>query len=381
MKVTKSQILKPISLMSGVATKTPSLPVLETVLIVPNQENEMIMIAGDGEMQLKMKIGTVTNGNWIAGSVNGKKLNDIVRNVVDDAEINFTAFGEDMKTTVKAGKSKFTLRGFPHKDYPVMAFNEKNFSSFTIKEGELKRLIKLAMSSTAVNDVARYYLNGVYFDVQGGKLYVVGTDGHRMSMSHVEIEDKTVTCKANIFRKIANELVKVLGDTENMVTVSVSENMAKFEIGSFEFVTRLIEGNYPDYKRVLPNTSTFEVDITGKVEDFKRTLSRVGFISEVSNHVLFETTADGLVVSSQTGSGKNAPDDVIDIVDCELKMPKPGTKVLFNNTLLGDLVNNISSEKVKMLLRDASSPIVVKFEEAKVDIDSNFIGVLMPVRL
>lgn len=380
MKVVKQQVLKPLMLMSGVATRTTAAPILETVLIVPGNNNEVVMLASDGEMQLRMKVGTVANGEWVAGSINGKKLHDIVRNVVDDGEISLSPMGEDMKTIVKAGKSKFTLRGFPHKDFPVMSFDDKSAVSFSVKEGDLKKLIKLAANSTAVNDVSRYFLNGVYLDVMDGKLFVVGTDGHRMSMSHVEIEDETVTAKANIFRKIANELVKVLGDSDNLVKVSISSNMAKFEIGNFEFITRLIEGDFPQYKRVVPDYANFGTSILSKVEDLKRSISRVGFISELSNHVLFETTVDGLVISSQTGTAAAAPDDVTDIVECELKVSGKGSKVLFNNSLLGELVGNVSSEKIKLMLDDETRPVVIRFDNSEVAIENNYIGILMPVR-
>ena len=378
MKVTKAQIVKGLGLMSAVAGKVVNQPVLETVLIIAN-DKELTLIASDSEMQLKMKVGCVASDGWRNCSFNGKKLHDVFKAMPDDGEVNISELTDDMKSVVKAGKSKFTLRGFDHKDFPVMAFTDKKFDSFTIKETDLKRLIKLCMTCVGNGDI-RAYLNGVYFNVSNGLLNVVGTDGHRMCFSHVELEDKSLNCSAIIHRKSMNELMKVLSDSDNLVTVSISENMAKFELGTIEFVTRLLEGKFPDYKRVIPDTKDFGVEIVADVNTLKQSFARVGIVSEGGKHVRLDTTsAEGVLISSEL-LGNASKDDVLDVLDCEIKQSGTGTTGLFNNDYLAEIVSSVSTDKVKLQLKDASTAMVIEFVNGSNPIELAYRAVVMPVR-
>ncbi|MGP1715797.1 MAG: DNA polymerase III subunit beta [Methylophilus sp.] len=379
MIVAKSQIVKSLGLMSAVAAKVVNTPVLETVLIIAN-DKELTLISSDSEMQLKMKVACISSEGWRSCSLNGKKLHDVFKSIPDEGEVNISTISDDMKSVVKSGKSKFTLRGFEHKDFPVMAFTDKDFKSVAVKESELKRLIKLCLTCVASNDV-RAFMNGLYMNVENGKLHMVGTDGHRMCFSHIEIEDKEVNCSAIIYKKTMTELLKVLSDSDNLVTISVSSNMARFEVGNVEFVTRLLEGKFPDYRRVIPDTSEFGIEIVADVDTLKKSFSRVGIVSDVAKHVRFDTTTDdGLLISSEMLSNQATIDDVLDQVECDIKRTGKGTTGLYNNEYLAEIVGSISSEKVQIMMKDENTAMVLRFHNDSNPIHTEYAAVVMPVR-
>lgn len=381
MKIARNQILKPISILGSVAAKTNSVPVLESVLFVASEgTNEIVMIASDSEMQFKFRLGCTALEGWKNASLGGKKLNDVIRSMPDDSEISFSTMGEDQKSVVKSGKSKFTLRGFEHKDFPVMHFEEKDAATFSIKESDLKRLIKLVVPCIGVNDV-RSYLNGAYFEVRDGKFSLVGTDGHRLAVSNVEIEDKALTCGAIIYKKMLLEISKVLGDGDNLVTISITSNMAKFEIGNVEVITRLIEGKFPDYTRVIPDTTNFAIQIVGKTEDFRKAFSRVNFITDKVSNVLLDTsTPEGLLVTSEAVTGPTPIDDVQDVIECDMQIKDKGSKCLFNNTYMGEMMNIITTDEVKIMMNDPGTAAVIMFHDSKCEIENRFRSVVMPMR-
>ncbi|HAN29784.1 MAG TPA: DNA polymerase III subunit beta, partial [Haliea salexigens] len=245
--ISRDALLKPLNLVAGVVERRQTLPILSNVLMV--LEGDQLSLTGtDLEVEL---VGRVALPSPVSApgevTVPARKLVDICKSLPEGSEIQFTV--EDGKVTVRSGRSRFTLSTLPAREFPAV---EEGVGThrFTVKQGQLRRLIDRTAFAMAQQDV-RYYLNGMLLELKGGRLRVVATDGHRLAMctlpSPVPVDEDT---QVILPRKGVLELSRLLLEEDQDIAMVLGSNHLRATTDGFTFTSKLVDGKFPDYERV-----------------------------------------------------------------------------------------------------------------------------------
>jgi DNA polymerase-3 subunit beta len=249
-QIQRDTILKPLQAVSGVVERRLTMPILANVLL-ETEENHLSMVATDLEIQITAREPMdCAPGQSI--TVSARKLQDLLRALPDDSQVNIES--NESKLVLKANKSRFTLQTLPANDYPRFKTMGDEVQQFSIAQKELKDMLRLVEYAMAAQDI-RFYLNGVLFVLEGKSLVAVATDGHRLSLASMELKDAQTDYKKQeiiVPRKTILELSKLLNDSEDKVLVSTRTNQIGFNFGNIELKSKVIDGRFPDYQRVIP---------------------------------------------------------------------------------------------------------------------------------
>ncbi|MDF1529445.1 MAG: DNA polymerase III subunit beta [Sedimenticola sp.] len=366
MKIVTSRdnLLKPLQQVGGVVERRQTLPILANVLI--NAANGRINItATDLEVEMKTSASIECDGE-IDFTLPARKLLDICKSLPEDAQIEFTVDSE--RTVIKSGRSRFTLGVLPAIDYPSI---EPSVSShkFSITQSLLKRLIEKTQFAMALQDV-RYYLNGLLIEMSGGMIRAVATDGHRLALSEAECAiDQEAGIQVILPRKAVLELARLLSDSDEQVEIDVSSNHIRFTLGETSFTSKLIDGKFPDYQRVIPANPDKEVIADREV--LKQALTRTSILSnEKYRGIRFQINPGLLQLLAHNPEQEEAEDEMeIDYQGDELVIG-------FNVGYLIEVLNVIESQTVRMSLSDSNSSCLIQ----NMDSDQSRY-VIMPMRL
>src|SRR5574340_794872 len=249
MKINKEEFLKPLQSVAGIVERRHTLPILSNVLIQISDEN-IAFLATDLEIQITAMLSNNSDKGDAAITVSAKKLQDIVRALPENAEISFDS--KDSRLQLKAGKSQFSLQTLPADDFPKLALSDEVVSEISLSQFLLKQLFNQVQYAMAQQDI-RYYLNGLLMVLEPGVIKVVATDGHRLSLASMGAETVYQAAEAILPRKTVTELIKLLGDTEEEVKISLGKNLVTFTFGNINLVSKVIEGKFPDYNKVIPS--------------------------------------------------------------------------------------------------------------------------------
>src|SRR4051794_19335104 len=246
-KTTNDKLLGPLQQVTGIVERRHTLPILSNVLVTAGGGN-VNFLATDLEVQITSTASLDGNaeGTVTAGA---RKLYDILRSLPEDAEVSLEA--KESRMTVKAGKSRFNLQTLAAADFPRMVEAKDASKTLTLPQKALKDALRLVQFAMAVQDI-RYYLNGVLFSVDKETLRVVATDGHRLSYASRDLGSDHGSVEAILPRKTVLELIKLLGDTDEPVSLAIGSNQARFSFGGIEIVSKIVEGKFPDYQKVIP---------------------------------------------------------------------------------------------------------------------------------
>jgi DNA polymerase-3 subunit beta len=247
------QIFNALQSVSGIVEKRHTIPILANVLIRKSGELTEL-ISSDKELQLLTRLALGGDDEPMRTTVNTRKLTDILRTLPSEQMITFSI--QSQKVVVKGGKSRFTLQTLSAEDFPLIEEAKDFGPTLTVLQKTFKNLIQQVQFAMAVNDI-RYYLNGVLLETDGTWLKMVATDGHRMAYAQVALEGDLPKQQVILPRKTVLELQRLLKDSKDesedeTIRLSFSPNQARFEFSNMEFVSKLIEGKFPDYNRVLP---------------------------------------------------------------------------------------------------------------------------------
>src|SRR5579859_1673102 len=260
-KANRDQLLGPLSSVAGIIERRHTLPILSNVLI-DRDANSLSFLATDIEIQITASASLEQAGAPHTVTVGARKLLDILRALPDGSEV--TLQQQDKRMLVKAGKSRFTLQTLPAEDFPRLAKPAGEAARFGVAQKELRRLVGLVQYAMAQQDI-RYYLNGLLMLVENRQLKLVATDGHRLAYASMAIEADLSRQEAIVPRKTILELSKLLADSEEEVRIELSATQAAFSFGSVELVSKLVDGKFPDYTRVIPtqhkNTLTLDREV------------------------------------------------------------------------------------------------------------------------
>jgi DNA polymerase III subunit beta len=363
-KINRDALLKPLSSVSSIVERRHTLPILSNFLLEANEE-KMVLTATDLEMQISLSVNTAVGGQ-LSTTISAKKLLDICRALPENAEINMST--ADNRVAVKAGKSKFNLQTLPAADYPVMTKQVSSNATIKIAQNNFKRLLKQVEFAMAQQDI-RYYLNGLLFEVNGNKLNVVGTDGHRLSFTSTELSDTYEKQEIILPRKTVIELIKLLDESEEEVTIEIATGQVNFTFGEIKLISKVIDGKFPDYTRVIPvgHQNHFTMDRMTVL----LSMQRASILSNEKYRGIRMVLANNSLKLISTNSEQEEAEE-----ELEIDYTGDVLDIGFNVTYLIDVLNNINSEQVIFSFADANSSCLVT-----VPTDANYKYVVMPMRI
>src|SRR3990167_7327895 len=259
--LTREDLLKPLSYVAGVVERRQTLPVLSFVLL-RLQDGEMTLTGTDLEIEVIARIKGLKGNNASAEiALPARKLFDICRALPVDAEITIKREKEGEKATIKSGKSRFALATVPVTDFPNIQSQQWE-QALTISQGSLKNLFEQTHFCIAQQDV-RYYLNGLLLELVSKKLRAVATDGHRMAISEIVLDSAHKSEKQVIIpRKGIQEILRLLEDSDEPIQLQIGVNHIRAKTTNFTFTSKLIDGRYPDYTKVIPQTELKKLTLT-----------------------------------------------------------------------------------------------------------------------
>ena len=364
--ISRDALIKPLNLVAGVVERRQTLPILANVQLVLDGQ-QLSLTGTDLEVEL---IGRVQlDQQPEAGgeiTVPARKLVDICKSLPEGSDLNFSLDGE--KLVLRSGRSRFTLSTIAATDFPSIEHGH-DLQRFAVKQGDLKRLIDRTSFAMAQQDV-RYYLNGMLWELNAEQLRLVATDGHRLAMCTLDT-GVSVEQPASVIlpRKGVTELAKLLGEEDAEANISLSNNHARVETRDFSFTSKLIDGKFPDYERVLPKNSS--KTILGQREDLRAAFSRTAILSnEKYRGIRLELTSGQLKILANNPEQEEAEELV------EVDYQGEALEIGFNVSYLLDVLSVISGDVVKFSMADANSSALL--EEGD---DSDSVYVVMPMRL
>lgn len=363
-QINRETLLKPLTAVTSIVEKRHTLPILSNLLLEAKQ-NKIHLTATDLEMQISLSIASAANGDF-STTISAKKLLDICRSLPDSSDINMTT--SDSRITLKAGKSRFNLQTLPAADYPVMTKTHSESTLVTIAQRQLKELLKQVEFAMAQQDI-RYYLNGLLFEVIANRLNIVGTDGHRLSFTSTELKQNYEKQEVILPRKTVIELIKLLDDSEEDVEIEIAKNQVNFSFSDIKLISKVIDGKFPDYNRVIPtgHQNTFLIDRLNVL----LAMQRASILSnEKYRGIRMVLSNNNLKLISTNSDQEEAEEEL------EITYNGDDLDIGFNVTYLIDVLNNTNSDQVIFSFADANSSCLITIPN---NVDYKY--VVMPMRI
>ncbi len=362
--IKRENLLTPLQQVIGAVERRQTLPILGNVLL-KSSGGDLWVTATDLEIEMVARID-VDEAEEFQTTLPARKLLDICKALPSAATIKFSV--DENRVLLASARSRFTLASLPAKDFPGLDEIETQ-QSFSIPQNLLKTLFDKTSFAMAQQDV-RYYLNGILMEISAGKIKLVATDGHRLALSEISIDTNVGEDRQIIIpRKAVLELSRLLEAVDNPVTCVLSQNHLRVETNSLLFTTKLIDGKFPDYQRVIPvdGNKTMEVDR----EILKQAMSRIAILSNEKYRGIRLTLSSGNL-SIQA----NNPDQEEAEEELQVDYNEADVEIGFNVTYLIDVLNVLNSEKVQVKLKDSNSSAIISDSK-----DDSSLYVVMPMRL
>lgn len=365
LKSKRDALLNPLQAVSGIVERRHTLPVLSNVLL-EKQGERLTLVATDIEIQITTQSENVGGEGDGAITVAAKKLLDILRSLPDSIDINLVQ--EEKRLLLKAGRSRFNLQTLPAEDFPRMAISEEEGKTFSVTQKQFRYLISKTQFAMATQDV-RYYLNGLMLLVNGQELCCVATDGHRLAFNSMEIETELERQEMILPRKTVLELNRLLSDNEEPVHISTSSNQIRFSFANTVLVSKLIEGKFPDFERVIPRQLVNHM--TAERQALHTAMSRAAILTNDKFRGVRVILADNVlkVIAANTEQ-EEAQEEI------EVEYSGAPLDIGFNVTYLLDVFNNLSGDKVQWSFNDANSSSLITVPD-----NDRFKYVIMPMRI
>ena len=372
MKVTveRAELLKSLGHVHRVVERRNTIPVLANVLIRADK-GKLSMKATDLDLEVIDSIAAEVSPGG-ATTVPAHMFYDIVRKLPDGSQIVIEGSGDRAVLSIRAGRSRFTLQTLPESDFPDLAAGEMTHS-FKVGAGDLKRLIDKTQFAISTEET-RYYLNGIYLHATQSNgipvLRAVATDGHRLARVETPLPAGADKIPGVILpRKAVIELHKLIGETSGAVKVSLSETRVRFGFDDVVLTSKLINGTFPDYQRVIPAGNDKVMDVTRA--EFAAAVDRVATISTDNSRAVKLALAKNQLTLTASSADSGAAEEEI-----EAKYTGPAIEIGFNARYLLDIAEQIQGDGARFKMADAASPTLVEDPA-----DSTALYVLMPMRV
>ena len=365
LKASQENIVAALQSVVGIVERRHTLPILANVMIQKTPQSVQLT-SSDLEIQIRTEADLGGDSANFTTTVGARKLMDILRSMPSDQTVSLES--QQNKLILKSGKSRFTLQTLPAEDFPLVQESTSFGPMFSVPQKTLKELLHQVSFAMAVHDI-RYYLNGILFVAEGKQLSLVATDGHRLAYTSATLELEVPKQEVILPRKTVLELLRLLSDKEGMIDMQFANNQAKFKFEGKEFVTKLVEGKFPDYNRVIPKNHKNAVTL-GRVT-LLNTLQRTAILtSDKFKGVRINLDTSMLRVAASNAEQEEAVDEI------EVDYNGDSIEIGFNVTYLIDVLTNMSQDMVRMELADSNSSVLVTMAE-----NPNFKYVVMPMRI
>jgi DNA polymerase-3 subunit beta len=363
--ISREALLKPLNLAAGVVERRQTLPILSNVLLV--LDGSRLSITGtDLEVEL---IGHVDleqppeSGGEV--TVPARKLVDICKSLPDGSQLEFNL--DDQRLVIRSGRSRFTLSTLPASDYPSVDESQGGIE-LQLKQGDIKRLIERTGFAMAQQDV-RYYLNGMLWETRDSRLRTVATDGHRLAMCTLQHELAVADMQVILPRKGVLELSRLLMEEDGDVAVVIGSNHFRANTGGFQFTSKLVDGKFPDYERVLPRGSNKIV--YSDREELRHALTRASILSNEKYRGIRLTLSPGQVrILANNPEQEEAEEEI------SVDYQGDGLEIGFNVSYLLDVLAVLKERNIKLSMADSNSSALLQEAE-----DGDSLYVVMPMRL
>ncbi|MCG8355129.1 MAG: DNA polymerase III subunit beta [Kiloniellales bacterium] len=372
MKLTieRGALLKSLGHVHSVVERRNTIPILSNVL-VEAEDGKLSLTATDMDLTIIEAVGAeVAEPGAITAPAH--TLHDIVRKLPEGAQVELNAMGESGRMALTCGRASFTLATLPKEDFPATADGELP-QTFTLQAAELKNLVDRTRFAISTEET-RYYLNGIYVhaavDNEIPVLRAVATDGHRLARFEMPLPEGAAEMPGVIVpRKTVGELRKLVDEVDVPIEVSLSDTKIRFAFGSSVLTSKLIDGTFPDYERVIPtdNDKIMQVDC----KTFASAVDRVSTISTEKSRAVKLAVNDGNLTLSAT-----SPESGSAIEEMEIGYGGNTIEIGFNSRYLLDIAQQIEGDQAQFALADSASPTVVRDLS-----DSSALYVLMPMRV
>ena len=365
LKAPQDQVLAVLQAISGIVERRHTVPILANVLI-RKTGHALELTTSDQEIQIRTTAELGGDEGEFTTTIGARKLIDVLKSMPGDQVV--TLESNQSKMLLKGGKSRFTLQTLPAQDYPLVQQSPSFGPKFSVPQKTLKTLLSQVSFAMAVQDI-RYYLNGILFVAEGNTLSIVATDGHRLAFSSAQLDVEVPKQEVILPRKTVLELQRLLSDADGAIEMQFANNQAKFVFGGLEFVTKLIEGKFPDYNRVIPRNHSNLITV-GRAP-LLACLQRAALMTtDKFKGVRLNIDPGTLRVSSVNTEQEEAQD--------ELDIDYAGTdiEIGFNVTYLLDALTNMSQDMVRLEFADGNSSVVFAIPD-----HASFKYVVMPMRI
>ncbi len=366
--IARDTLIKPLNLVAGVVERRQTLPILSNVLIA--LDGPRLSLTGtDLEVELVGRLDLEGPGVDGEVTVPARKLVDICKSLPEGSNIEFSV--EAGKATVKAGRSRFTLSTLPAADFPTVDASAAD-TTLGMPQSLVKQLIDSTAFAMAQQDV-RYYLNGLYFEVLGGRLRVVATDGHRLALATAPQRAEAADLGVIIPRKGVLELSRLL-EGSAPISLSIGSNHIRATTDQFTFTSKLVDGKFPDYERVIPKNP--DKLLVGDRSELKQAFTRTAILSnEKYRGVRLRVSQDSLDITANNPEQERAEEVVaVEYDGAEMEIG-------FNVSYLLDVLSALSQTKVRFCLSDEASSALLEHAEPPSDEEPERLYVVMPMRL
>lgn len=365
-QATRDEVLKPLSTVAGIVERRNTLPILANILL-RKEGNSVAFIATDLEVQITTHAGFGVGGENESTTVAARKLLDILRALPDTGDVRLALSAA--KLAVQSGKSRFALQTLPAAEFPILAQPEKWDVSFSLPQKALKHLFNSVHFAMAQQDI-RYYLNGLLFVFEPGFVRAVATDGHRLAHSGTVVEGIESKHDVIVPRKTVLEMQRLLADTDEPVAIDVATGQIRFRFGDVELVSKLVEGKFPDFTRVIPSNYTRHFSINR--EELQGALHRAAILTTDKLKGVRVQLSDHLLKISSSNAEQEEAQEEIDI-----DYAHEALDVGFNVSYLLDVLANIKTEAIQWSVQpDVNASALITSPD-----DEHFKYVVMPMRI
>ena len=365
--IERAHLLKALKHTQSIVERRQTIPILSNVLIETGTDS-IVIRATDNEIEIVEKVpATVSEAGAL--TVPAHRLCDIVSRLPDGAQISLT-LAENNQLTLVSGRAKFSLATLPTDGFPTMVQENMPFS-FTVAGADLLGLI--GKTSFAVStEETRYNLNGIYLHEKAGdtpRLTAVATDGHRLASAYIPLPEGATGMPGVIIpRKTIGEISKLASETDTDISISLSANQIRFHLGDVVLASRLIDGTYPEYEKVIPTTNDKVLEADSAV--LSDVIERVSVVSEKSRGIKLSIKNNLIQVSAAAADEGSAEDEM------DAAYTGDDLDIGFNFRYLLDILSQIKGGTVQLVLNDSISPVIIKDTQA-----ANVLYVLMPMRV
>ena len=365
LKATQDKVLAVLQSVAGIVERRHTLPILANVLI-RKTGNALQFTTSDLEVQIRTTAELGGDTGDFTTTVNARKVIEVLRTMPGDQTVSLESSQD--KLLLKGGKSRFTLQTLPAADFPLVQEAANFGPAFSVPQKTLKHLLGQVAFAMAVQDI-RYYLNGILFVAEGKTLSLVATDGHRLAFASAELDVEVPKQEVILPRKTVLELQRLLSDADGALEMRFANNQAKFSFGALEFVSKLVEGKFPDYNRVIPRNHHNSV-----------TLGRTALLASLQRTAIMTTDKfKGVRLNLEPGllrvaSSNAEQEEAVDELDIDYG--GDAIEIGFNVSYLIDALASMEQDMVQIALADGNSSALVTLPDSQ-----NFKYVVMPMRI